>query len=210
MCSKPAKIIVVDSASPVQPHVADKMVEFVSMERNFKHGMVCEGQYGGWTRAFALGAYYAYLNDADYSVFLEQDCLIAGDGIIECAIRNMGNRGISYGATSPVRIEQSFVVMRRDYILPFLHRLLSMPKRDCELFTEVKFQQIQQRDRRLSNLGLARDNFTPLPFGYGRNRPIQFSDPHIYAQQWETHELEQLLRRTELPSLRRLLQEVTA
>jgi hypothetical protein len=203
--SRPEKIIVVNSASPVRPSLEGKQVEFVSLAKNFKHGMICEGQYGGWTRAFALGAYYAYLNDADFAVFLEQDCLIVGEGILERAIASMGSRDISYGASSPVRIEQSFVILRREYILRFLQEFLGFPQRDNELFTEVKFQRIQKRDHALSYAGLAKDRFVPLPFGYGRNRPIQFGDPHFYAQQWETGELKQLYERTRLASLERLL-----
>ncbi|MBU0508403.1 hypothetical protein KKH27_06155 [bacterium] len=205
--SRPEKIIVVDSASPVRPELVGKTVEFVSLPRNFGHGMVCQGRYGGWTRAFALGAYYAFLADADYSVFVEQDCLLVGDGIIERAIENLGQRGISYGATSPVRIEQSFVVIRRDFIPRFLGRFLGMPDSDRDLFTEVKFQRIQKRDRALSYAGLARNEFVPLPFGYGRNRPIGFDDVHFYAQQWTTDELHNLHRRTGLPFLSALLGE---
>jgi hypothetical protein len=205
--SSPEKIIVVDSASPMRPELSGKDVEFVSLAQNFQHGMLCIGQYGGWTRAFSLGAFYAYLNDADYSVFLEQDCLIAGEGIIEQAIRGMGRRGISYGAQSPVRIEQSFVIMRRDYILKFLYAFLSMEKSDKDLFTEVKFQRIQKRERALSFVGLSHNEYAPLPFGYGRMRPINFADPHFYAQQWETAELESLLKRTGFASLRTLLHE---
>jgi hypothetical protein len=204
--ANPEKIIVVDSASPLKPDISDKDVEIVSLKKNFKHGMICEGQYGGWTRAFALGAYYSYLNDADYSVFIEQDCLIVGEGIIERAIENMGEKGrISYGAESPVRIEQSFVVIRRDFLLEFLNRFLGFKQRDCELFTEVKFQRIQKMDHALSYLGLRQDSFVPLPFGFGRLRPIDFSVNHFYAQQWEPSELRELLRRTSFSSLNNLL-----
>jgi hypothetical protein len=205
--AKPEKIIVVDSASPVRPELADKDVEWVSMKRNFLHGMICDSMYGGWSRAFCLGAYYAFLNDADYAVFLEQDCLIAGEGIIESVIEKMGRKRISYGASSVVRIEQSFVVIRHDYLLTFLNTYLRMPQSDKDLFTEVKFQRIQKKDRVLGLLGVGRDNYMPLPVGVGRNRPIDFGEKRFYAQHWTTEELRKLKELTGFESLKRLLEE---
>lgn len=203
--SNPEKIIVVDSASPLKPDVSGKSVEWVNLKTNFKHGMICEGKFGGWTRAFALGAMYAYLNDAEYSVFLEQDCLIVGEGIIERAIENMTRADISYGGSSVVRIEQSFVIIKRDYILTFLHDFLGMKQSDRDLFTEVKFQRIQKREYALSFVGLNKSRFTPLPFGFGRNRPIDCTQKHLYAQQWSRDELQELNNRVHFESLTALL-----
>ncbi len=203
--SNPEKIIVVDSASPLKPDISGKSVEWVNLKMNFKHGMVCEGQYGGWTRAFALGAMYAYLNDAEYSVFLEQDCLIVGEGIIERAIENMARADISYGGSSVVRIEQSFVIIKRDYILTFLHDFLGMKQSDRDLFTEVKFQRIQKREYALSFVGLNKSRFTPLPFGFGRNRPLDCNVKQFYAQQWSREELQELNKRVHFDSLTALL-----
>ncbi|MCB1060855.1 MAG: hypothetical protein KDB65_11535 [Calditrichaeota bacterium] len=201
----PVQIFVADSASPLKPDLSNKQVEWVNLAKNFKHGMICEGKYGGWTRSFSLGAMHAYLNDADYSVFLEQDCLIVGEGIIEDCIAKMGNAKIMYGATSPVRIEQSFVVIRRDYILDFLHGFLGMKQSDKDLFTEVKFQRLQKRARALRAVGLPAAGFEPLPFGFGRNRPLDLSEPKFYAQQWSREELESLNKRVKFESLTRLL-----
>jgi hypothetical protein len=203
--SDPEKILIVDSASPAKPDLTGKEVELVSMKRNFQHGMICDSKYGGWTRAFLLGAYYAYMNDADYSVFIEQDCMIVGEGIIERAISAMGRKGISYGDKSPVRIEQSFVIMRNDFIPKFLAAYTALPQSDKEVFTEVKFQRMQKWDRFWSYAGLKRDEYTPLPFGYGRMRPLNCSDPHFYAQQWTEQELCELQMRLKLNSLDVLL-----
>jgi hypothetical protein len=148
---------------------------------------------------------HAYLNDADYSVFLEQDCLIVGEGIIEDCIAKMGNAKIMYGATSPVRIEQSFVIIRRDYVLDFLHEFLGMKQSDKDLFTEVKFQRLQKRARAFRAVGFPAPGFASLPFGFGRNRPIDFSEPKFYAQQWSREELELLYTHVNFESLARLL-----
>ncbi|MBK6765867.1 MAG: hypothetical protein IPG71_05910 [bacterium] len=203
--ASPRRVFIADSASPLKPDLTGKSIEWVSLAQNFQHGMICVGKFGGWTRAFALGAMYAYLNDAEYSVFLEQDCLIVGDGIIERAIENMSRAEISYGGTSVVRIEQSFVIIKRDYILRFLNDFLGMKASDRDVFTEVKFQRIQKREYALSFAGLNNSRFIPLPFGFGRNRPIDFAERCFYAQQWSRAELEALNQRLNLPSLSSLL-----
>jgi hypothetical protein len=49
------------------------------------------------------------------------------------------------------------------------------------------------------------DVFVPLPFGYARSRPINFSDRHFFAQQWRKKELLQLLDLTDFESLKSLI-----
>jgi hypothetical protein len=191
----PQKVIVVDSASPVRPDLTGKDLEFVSMRRNFLHGMKCDSQWGGWTRSFFLGAFYAYLNDVDYSVFVEQDCLLVGEGIVEHAIAAMGDKQISFALGGPNRSDQSFTIIRRDYIRPFTDAFLSIDKDDREMDTEDKFLSIVERDQSLA----------PLPFGYARNRPINFADKHFFAQQWRPKELLQLFDLTDFESLKTLL-----
>lgn len=193
--TKPEKIIVVDSASPLRPDLTGKDVEFVSMKRNFLHGMKCDTKYGGWTRSFFTGAFYALMNDAEFSVFIEQDCLVVGDGIIERAIENMHNRSVSYALGGPNRSDQSFTIVRTDILLELMRRFFSIPENDRDMDTEDKFMRSVGKD----------DVFTPLPFGYARNRPINFGDPHFFAQQWRKKELLQLLDLTDFESLKSLL-----
>ncbi len=193
--TKPEKILIVDSASPVLPDLDGKDIECVSMRRNFLHGMKCDTQWGGWTRAFFTGAFYALMNDVDYAVFVEQDCLPVGEGVVERAIANMGDKKISFSLGGPNRSDQSFTILRRDYIAEFARKFMAIPKDDREMDTEDKFMHIVNED----------DSLAPLPFGYGRNRPINFRDPHFVAQQWRRDELEQLFDLTEFNSLRQLL-----
>ncbi|MBL0063406.1 MAG: hypothetical protein IPP40_18470 [bacterium] len=79
-----------------------------------------------------------------------------------------------------VRIERSSVIIKRDYILAFL-RLPRHEASDRDLFTEVKFQRIQKREYALSFVGLNKSRFTPIPFGFGRNRPLDCTQKHLYA-----------------------------
>lgn len=193
--TKPSKILVVDSASPVRPELEGKNLEFLSMTRNFLHGMACDTKYGGWTRAFFTGAFYALMNDAEYSVFIEQDCLCVGDGIIETAIDNMGGKRISFSIGGPNFSDQSLTILRRDYIMEFAQAFFAIPFDDREMDTETKF------------IAIAKDHnsLVELPFGYGRNRPINFKDKMFSAQQWRPDELARLFYKTDSPALRTMI-----
>ena len=191
----PEKIIVVDSASPARPDLTNKDVEFVSLKRNFLHGMKCDTKYGGWTRAFFTGAFYALMNDAEYSVFIEQDCLVVGEGIIERAIENLDKKSVSFALGGPNRSDQSLTIVRTSFLLEFMQRYFSIPEDDRDMDTEDKFMKCVGSDA----------VFAPLPFGYARNRPINFGDRHFFAQQWRKKELLQLLDLTDFDSLKKLL-----
>lgn len=193
--ANPEKIIIVDSASPVKPELAHEKIEWLNLKRNFLHGMTCDTKFCGASRAILTGAFYSYMNDADYSVFMEQDCLIYGEGIIERGIEAMGTKGISFALGGPNRSDQSLMIIRHDYFIRFLNAYLAIPQNDKEMDTEDKFLQIIQEH----------DSFAPLPFGYARNRPIHFKDSHFYAQQWRKDELERLYDLTEWESLGELL-----
>lgn len=197
----PEKIIVIDSASPIKPRIHQD-VEFVSLKRNFLHAEGCDTRLTGWTRAFLTGAFYALMNDTDYSVFVEQDCALVGGGIVEQAIAEMEGRRkkISYGRLEGMGsyIEQSFVIIKKDYILEFVEKYLSIPQSDnvfAGICPELKFRMINDED----------SLWCPLPFGYGRNRPVNFQDATFYMQQMTTDELSQLHDITRFPSTGRLL-----
>jgi hypothetical protein len=197
----PEKIIVIDSASPIKPKI-HRDVEFISLKRNFLHAEGCDTRLTGWTRAFLTGAFYSLMNDADYSVFVEQDCVLVGGGIVEQAIAEMEDRGkrISYGRLEGLGayIEQSFVILKNDNILRFIKNYLAIEKSDNAfngISPELKFRMISEQN----------DMWCPLPFGYGRNRPINFQDATFYAQQMTTAELHRLHEITQFSSLGKLL-----
>jgi hypothetical protein len=196
--TNPEKVIIVDSAAPVQPDLTGKDIQFLSLKRNFLHGMTCDTKFCGASRAILTGAFYSFINDADYSVFIEQDCLVYGEGIIERGIAELQSTGkqISFTLGGPNRSDQSLMIIDRNYFMKFLNAYLAIQQNDREMDTEDKFLQIIKEH----------DSFTPLPYGYGRNRPINFKDEMITAQQWRPNELAQLFYKTESPALRELLQ----
>jgi hypothetical protein len=198
----PEKILIVDSNSPIKPKFGQD-VEFVSLKRNFLHAENCDTMLTGWTRAFLTGAFYSLMNDTEYAVFIEQDCAVVGGGIIEQAIAEMESQSkkIAYGKLDKMGsyIEQSLVIIKKDYILNFIQMYLAIPKTDSVFQgvpPEMKFKLINEKD----NL------WCPLPFGYGRNRPINFADAVFYAQQMTAQELGQLYACTHFSSIARLLE----
>lgn len=193
--TNPTKILVVDSASPVRPELSGKDVEFLSMSRNFLHGMTCDTKYGGWTRAFFTGAFYALLNDAEYSVFVEQDCLPVGARVIETAIENLGDKQITFSVGGPNHSDQSLTILRTAYVMDFARAFFDLPYDDREMDTETKFMTVIKEH----------DSFVALPYGYGRNRPINFKDEMFSAQQWRPDELAQLFYKTDSAALRTLI-----
>jgi hypothetical protein len=192
--TSPEKIIIVDSASPCPPKLPrDPRFEFVRLPKNFGHQSVTVGKYCGWTRGLLTGAFYALMSSADYFIYIEQDCLVYGKGWVERVLRNMYGRGISFGyfpehgphATDTVsESEPSLTVIHRDCIKPAIDIYMSIQPDDKTMCSDYKFDQLR---RALP--------FTPLPFGYGRARPINFSDRHFYAQHWSENELKALFQK---------------
>jgi hypothetical protein len=214
--TNPAKILVVDSSSPTLPVLpADKRVELLRLDRNAGHQSKHTGKFCGVTLAHICGMVYALCCDVDYWVYIEQDALIHGDGIVETAISAMRRDymwGCGLGTGQPM--QQSMMVVRTAAIPEFLNRLLSISARDGQITPEMKFAiaasplvrwlpelLFHQRDstnlsyrllQRFRQTVLFRyaGGFDVLPFGYGRKRPINFADTHFYFQHGTAAELE--------------------
>lgn len=212
------EILVVDSASPLKPEIpADE--KWIEMAQNFGHSTSHSGKYSGYSRAIFISMMYAYANDFDYWVYIEQDVLISGDQIIQKAIESTPH-SIIYGSGegTPQQIQQSFMVFHRNTIIPFLRNYQAIQLTDKELSPEWKFLFAANRlakylpsswlksvanDRENFYLEKLRratvkfirlfDRFGLLPFGYGRARPIDFNQSHFYFQHGSSEELDQFL-----------------
>jgi hypothetical protein len=197
--SSPFAIVVVDSSSPRKPG-QDLMdtVSWVELPFNARHSTDHLGQWGGWLRSCMIGANYALIAEADYFVYVEQDCLIGGDGIIEHCISAM-TKGIMLGSgeDTPQPIQQSFFILERKRLAAFVKNLADLKADDKDLSPEWKFVYATWRPLVIaSNLGLLRREklrnlavkiakrffYDPLPIQGGRFRPINFSEPFIYFQ----------------------------
>lgn len=194
--SSPKKIIMMDSASPIKPKLPnDPRLEFVSLDQNYGHGSFkISGQFPGSTKAIMFGAFYTLMTEADYYVYLEQDCLIYGHGIIEKAIENMekNNKKMSYGwfnhPAFAYKAESCLIIIHRSYLLELLELLLKTPfEGDLIGIDELKFLLmadfeefkksyaiIRARNPNFKEMDLEKlklnniPSFIKLPFGFGR------------------------------------------
>lgn len=202
LCLAPQRIIVTDSAAPVKPNIAayDRL-EWVELDSNYGHandirtGVIRTG-YSGFTRAFINGAVYALFCDADYYVFVEQDCLLVGEGLLQHALGDetadilvgqptKGGVGLDGGPAAQM-LQQSFVIVRRSGLVRFITGLLGSPWTDGEKSPEE-----------IMRLQLAPLGNVQIP--YGRSRPIDFGRSHFYAQHLSEAELVALQHRLDGP-----------
>jgi hypothetical protein len=181
--STPEKIIIIDSASPVKPDIKDKKnISFYSLGKNFGAGI--DGtqnlRLSGWDRGILGSAALAFLEGHDYYVYIEQDCLIKGKGIIEYAISKMGGKPIMLGGGkgTPQPLQQSFIIIKNEFIPEFLYKETKLTKEELKKDCEARY------------LSHFKDKLCYLPYGHGRARPINFNDQYFYAQHLRTEELE--------------------
>ena len=190
----PEKILIVDAASPEPvPPCADKRLEVVRAVKNLGPFLDTKKYFCGATNAILTAASYALYNEADYFVYLEQDALISGQGIIEEAVRNMKKNRISFGEKrnspdNPYPTEQSLIIVSQEFLPEFLFRVTSLCRKysDKQMVPELKFYH------------LFKDDVDYLPFGYGRDRPINWNERYLYVQHFAGDELDCLLRREKL------------
>jgi hypothetical protein len=197
-CLTPQKILITDSASPDKPDYAGyPRVEWVELDRNYGHandirtGKV-EAHFCGWTRSVINGAVYALCCDADYFVYVEQDCLLHGANFLTAALgateedillgaRTEGGRGIE-GKTAAPMFQNSLMIVRREGLHRFIRGILAWEESDGEISPEVKLKQ-------------SCAPFGELAIPYGRSRPIDFTLNHFYAQHLTGEELDEFLAR---------------
>lgn len=217
--TSPEKILVVDSASPVPPPLdgSDVRIEYIRLRGNAGHATDHEGLLCGWTRAVLLGIEYAAVNEFDYFVYVEQDALLYGKGVVEHCISKM-NSPFMFGAGlgTPQLLQQSFFVIHRAGYKRFLSRFQSIQVPDSRISPEDKFfiassalplrllvyyfqylRGKKGRKKKFIHKAIIKfcKGFDELPIGYGRTRPINFSDEYFYFQHASDEEFREYLDR---------------
>jgi hypothetical protein len=209
------EILIVDSASPLKPKFLQGE-KWLEMFKNFGHSTNHEGNFSGYSRAIFISMMYAYSNDFDYWVYIEQDALIYGDEFIESTIASCPGSKIFYGSGkgTPQQIQQSYMIFHRDAIVSFIANYTKIIHADKIISPEWKFLfaanmlasimpssllEFISNDRNSKFKNLFRkflirilrlfDEFSEIPIGYGRVRPINFTDPHFYFQHGSMDEL---------------------
>lgn len=212
--TNPMKIMVLDSASDITPSSEDKEgIEFFSLNRNAGHSTSHSGKYSGYMRSIIMGITYAKLCDADYWIYVEQDALLKGKGIIEHCISKMTKPYMfGSGEGTPQILQQSLIIIRKDGYDNFLHQLDRIKLPDSLISPETKFLIASSRfyqfipeklylllTKKTKNAIRFKDfiyrtlpkyrNYDHLPIGYGRTRPIDFTKPFYYFQHGSEEEL---------------------
>ncbi|MFV7770802.1 hypothetical protein [Shewanella marisflavi] len=210
-------IYVVDSNSPKKPDITGcDDITWIEMELNAGHSTNHLGKYCGVSLSFFTSMMRVYCSNSDYWVYIEQDALLKGKGIIEYAIDRMNGANIMYGSGwgTPQPVQQSLIIVKREYIPEFISRYCSIKSKDSEISPEYKFAIVCSPLLRIlpecffKNIDngslfskivarltfcLANSLFSQaklLPYGYGRVRPIKFSDDFLYFQHGNEKELD--------------------
>ncbi len=216
----PQKIYIVDSNSPIKPPLDKQYEILIPLLENAGHATNHKGKYAGVTRAHLLGMSLALANEVDYWVYIEQDALVYGEGIVEKCIETMKKPYMfGYGVGTPQPVQQSLMIVKRDAIAPFIRRLTRIKAKDSEISPETKFAiaaspllgfipecvfVAMEKEtptgkflRRIvwKLIDLLR-GFDYLPFGYGRVRPIDFDAEYFYFQHADADELARYLQKT--------------
>jgi len=193
---QPDKIVIMDSHSPLKPaeHLR-KNLTWIELDRNYGHSNdirigTISTKYAGSTRAQLMGAMFALCNDADIYCYVEQDCVIHGNGLIEHALAGrepsivIGAPPINavglHGQRAARFHQEALIIVGRPSLERFIAGRMKGPESDGELSPEVK---------------LVRDcaPIELLAIPYGRSRPIDFQEPCYYAQHLTEDELRQFL-----------------
>ena len=212
-CSNPNRIVIVDSHSPIKPDFKDaKDVVWIELPINAKHATNHIGTWSGWTRSVILSGQYALNAEVDYFVYIEQDCLLSGAGIVEYCIEHM-KKGLMFGdgKDTPQPIQQSFFIIEKRQLAKFLYNLCSLSIADRYLSPEWKFIISTWTPIRIAaNLGflnrpatrrlicrlMSSRSYDNLPVGCGRARPIPWKDRFFYFQHGTSDEIEYYFRHT--------------
>jgi hypothetical protein len=195
-CLQPDRVVVTDSASPLKPdRTGLDALEWIELDANYGHpndiriGLL-HHKWCGFTRTVLSGAMHALCCDADWYVYVEQDCLLQGDDFLEHAIGGSdeaiflgapteNGRGLNGNIAAPM-LQQSLMIVRRDALPRFIDAIATAPWTDGEQSPEETMR------LRLPPFGL-------VAVPYGRSRPIDFARSHFYAQHLEEDELARML-----------------
>lgn len=209
----PEEIYIVDSNSPVKPSITSE-IQFVSLNENGGHATHLNGKYSGWMRSVLHSMSFAQNCKCDYYIYIEQDVLLKGRGIIEYCISNM-TKPYMFGKCNDFNnpLQQSFFIIRKDYLDIFLARLYLIKYNDSLISPEKKFALatsplfsfipkvifVRPKSKILAKLFWRFQNklaqclgsYDYLPIGYGRDRPIDMTKDMYYFQHATKEELDE-------------------
>jgi hypothetical protein len=218
---KPEHVFIVDSHSPVKPDDAactSTPFQRVELLINPGHSQNGRTHYCGAMAAMLMGLEFALHNDVEMFLYIEQDALLYGDAIVEKTKRALRRKDLVFGKSSALDIQQSFFGANKRGIRQFLSQLHSIKFSDKQVAPENKFMYAGARFLPSATVDLAVytpvdklrraglilysmvctmcRNYEFLPFGYGRERPVNFNDDVFYFQHASIEEIAQYRKLT--------------
>jgi hypothetical protein len=218
---KPEHVFIVDSASPIKPNdslYTSTRTQCLELLINPGHSQNTKAHYCGAMAAMLLGLEFALHNDVELFLYVEQDALIFGESILEKTKNALRRKDLVFGAGNLNGVQQSFFAANKRGIRRFLSALHAINYSDKQIAPEHKFMYAASRllpspllalaeytdVRMLRRAGLIlftlvcslSKNYAVLPFGYGRDRPINFNDDVFYFQHGTADEVGRYKTRT--------------
>ncbi len=218
---RPEHVFIVDSAAPVKADESlytSTKVRRLELLNNPGHSQNCTTHYCGAMAAIIMGLEFALHNDVELFLYVEQDALVFGDEIVEKTKSALRRKDLVFGPGNLNGVQQSFFAANKRGIRQFLSALHAIKYSDKQIAPEHKFMfaassllpspllaLAEYTDiRKLRVLGeilftavcSLSKNYAVLPFGYGRDRPINFSDDVFYFQHGSAEELRRYRERT--------------
>jgi hypothetical protein len=211
--TSPSSVLLVDSASPIRPPITNTCYRTIRLNHNPGHATVHTGHYSGWTASVLHSLEYALSADSDYLVYVEQDALLFGSGVIEHCISRM-RKPLMFGSGegTPQPLQQSFFIVRKDAMRRFLAGLHLIASPDKVIAPEWKFMLASLRMRgtlvewlcadevrrarlhRLLGRLIQMIGYDLLPIGSGRRRPLELTAKHFYFQHGTEQELRKYMK----------------
>jgi hypothetical protein len=165
--------------------------EFINLEHNLGHigDLIKTKKFhlSGWSLSILIGLLICYNNNCDF-IYKEQDCLFFGD--INNVYEQLENKQCKslMSILHSDWVEQSFFIVKHDFILTFVIEWLNIPSADYDLLTELKHHFLYEKYP---------NDIKEFDFGYGRKRPFNIEDKNFFIQQINVDEME-LLKKTNL------------
>ena len=186
--TNPKAVLIIDSDEKAKIKTNHTLLPMVE---NFGHQIgKIEGQFCGWTRAWLLGMFYAWINDCDH-FFVEQDVLAFGnwtEAIYEHVDKNrlsmtFGSKGFSGSAYEQ---EVGLTFTRKGFIPEFLKAFMIFESTDKAFGAEHKIAVIRK-------LFGKRVGFHP--FGYGLTKPEREFGKKLpfYGHRWSFQDIRKLV-----------------
>lgn len=221
--TNPLAVFIVDSKSPIKAEWRHDLlpIQVCELPVNLGHASsIKTGKFCGWTASVLLSMQYAALSHADFYVYVEQDVLVYGKGLIEAAIESMGDDvdylfGKSENSTQP--LQQSFFIIRKSGIDQFVSNMNAIKYSDAQISPEVKFAlstsyffnwlpkfvfrqypgtKLGKIVRRVVvALSKIIGRYQYVPYGFGRSRPIDFNSQNFYFQHGDQQELKSYIEK---------------